>query len=72
MKLLFDQNLSRKLVNRLVDIFPESSHVQFHNLAEKTDTSKGGHGYCFNDMSKKLIELVTNEFLSLSIKDLVM
>ena len=38
MKLLFDQNLSRKLVNRLADIFPESSHVQFHNLAEKTDT----------------------------------
>lgn len=38
MKLLFDQNLSHKLVNRLADIFPESSHVQFHNLAEKTDT----------------------------------
>jgi len=38
LKLLFDQNLSRKLVNRLADIFPESSHVQFHNLAEKTDT----------------------------------
>jgi predicted nuclease of predicted toxin-antitoxin system len=27
-----------KLVNRLADIFPESSHVQFHSLAEKTDT----------------------------------
>ncbi|MEM7797508.1 MAG: DUF5615 family PIN-like protein [Cyanobacteria bacterium P01_C01_bin.118] len=38
MKLLFDQNLSRKLVKRLADIFPESSHVQFHNLADKTDT----------------------------------
>lgn len=38
MKLLFDQNLSRKLVNRLADIFPESSHVQSHDLAEKTDT----------------------------------
>ena len=38
MKLLFDQNLSRKLVNRLADIFPGSSHVQFHGLAEKTDT----------------------------------
>ncbi|MEA5419330.1 DUF5615 family PIN-like protein [Spirulina sp. CCNP1310] len=38
MKLLFDQNLSRKLVNRLADIFPGSSHVQFHELAEKTDT----------------------------------
>lgn len=38
MKLLFDQNLSRKLINRLADIFPNSSHVQFHGLAEKTDT----------------------------------
>lgn len=38
MKLLFDQNLSRKLVNRLTDIFPDSSHVQFHDLAKKTDT----------------------------------
>lgn len=38
MKLLFDQNLSRKLVIRLADLFPNSSHVQFHGLAEKTDT----------------------------------
>lgn len=38
MKLLFDQNLSRKLINRLADIFPGSSHVQCHELAEKTDT----------------------------------
>lgn len=38
MKLLFDQNLSRKLVTRLADIFPDSSHVQFHELQEKTDT----------------------------------
>ncbi|HAA31593.1 MAG TPA: hypothetical protein DCE56_32695 [Cyanobacteria bacterium UBA8553] len=38
MKLLFDQNLSRKLVVRLADLFPNSSHVQFHGLAEKTDT----------------------------------
>ena len=28
MKLLFDQNLSPKLVNRLADSFPDSSHVQ--------------------------------------------
>lgn len=38
MKLLFDQNLSRKLVARLSDIFPNSSHVQLHDLNEKTDT----------------------------------
>jgi predicted nuclease of predicted toxin-antitoxin system len=28
MKLLFDQNLSPKLVNRLADLFPGSIHVQ--------------------------------------------
>lgn len=38
MKLLFDQNLSRKLVARLINIYPNSSHVQFHQLAEETDT----------------------------------
>lgn len=42
MKLLFDQNLSRKLVNRLADIFPEASHVQLEGLAEKTDTEIWG------------------------------
>jgi predicted nuclease of predicted toxin-antitoxin system len=36
-KLLFDQNLSRKLVNRLIDLFPDSSHVQFHNMPEADD-----------------------------------
>lgn len=34
----FDQNLSRKLVTRLADIYPMSSHVQLHGLEEKTDT----------------------------------
>jgi predicted nuclease of predicted toxin-antitoxin system len=38
LKLFFDQNLSRKLVNKLADIYPDSSHVQFHELAEETDT----------------------------------
>ncbi len=31
-KLLFDQNLSPKLVNRLADLFPGSSHVQSWSL----------------------------------------
>jgi predicted nuclease of predicted toxin-antitoxin system len=38
LKLLFDQNLSRKLVTRLADLYPALSHVQFHALEEKTDT----------------------------------
>jgi len=39
LKLLFDQNLSRKLVTRLADIFPNVSYVQFHELAEMSDTA---------------------------------
>ena len=38
MKLLFDQNLSRKLVSRLSDLFPDSSHIQFHQLAKADDS----------------------------------
>jgi len=38
LRLLFDQNLSRKLVARLQDLYPNSSHVQFQALAEVTDT----------------------------------
>lgn len=38
MKLLFDQNLSRKLVTRLADIFPDASHVQFHGLTDADDS----------------------------------
>jgi predicted nuclease of predicted toxin-antitoxin system len=39
LKLLFDQNLSRKLVTQLADIFPDSSHVQFHDMEEQSDTA---------------------------------
>lgn len=38
MKILFDQNLSRKLVVRLADIFPGASHVQLHGLTEASDS----------------------------------
>lgn len=37
MKLLFDQNLSRKLVNRLANIFPDASHVHFNGFSEASD-----------------------------------
>ena len=37
MKLLFDQNLSPKLVDRLSDLFPESNHVREVSLAESDD-----------------------------------
>ncbi|MBL1208405.1 DUF5615 family PIN-like protein [Geminocystis sp. GBBB08] len=37
MRLLFDQNLSRKLVGRLADIFPNSTHVQFLEMTSAND-----------------------------------
>ncbi|NJO07875.1 MAG: DUF5615 family PIN-like protein [Chloroflexaceae bacterium] len=37
MKLLFDHHLSRKLVTRLADLFPESSHVILHGLDQAED-----------------------------------
>lgn len=37
MKLLFDQNLSFKLCQAIVDLFPESSHVSSVGLSEATD-----------------------------------
>jgi predicted nuclease of predicted toxin-antitoxin system len=37
MKLLFDHHLSRKLVARVADLFPESSHVVLHGLDQASD-----------------------------------
>ena len=37
MKLLFDQNLSPRLVNRLSDLYPASSHVSNLGLSEALD-----------------------------------
>ncbi len=49
MKLLFDHHLSRKLVARLADCFPDSSHVVIHGMdcAEDSQiwTFAATHGY---------------------------
>jgi predicted nuclease of predicted toxin-antitoxin system len=37
MKLLFDHHLSRKLVMRLADLYPDASHVAFHKLDAADD-----------------------------------
>ncbi len=37
MKLLFDQNISFKLVKRLLDVYPDSTHVRLHNLSKSND-----------------------------------
>jgi len=43
MKLLFDQNLSPKLVDRLADLFPDSSHVQAVGLDRASDDQVWEH-----------------------------
>jgi predicted nuclease of predicted toxin-antitoxin system len=43
MKLLFDQNLSPKLVNHLADLFPGSSHVQSAGLDCASDDQIWDH-----------------------------
>ena len=49
MRLLFDQNLSRRLVALLADDFPDSSHVSLVELATSTDREvweyARDHGY---------------------------
>ena len=37
MKLLFDENLSRKFVVRLAELYPESAHAVEFGLLERTD-----------------------------------
>ena len=37
MRLLFDHNLSHKLVKRLADVFPDSEHVRHVDLYEASD-----------------------------------
>ena len=37
MKLLFDQNLAYKLIEKLKDLFPNSTHVYFEKLHLKDD-----------------------------------
>ncbi|AFZ14875.1 hypothetical protein Cri9333_4073 [Crinalium epipsammum PCC 9333] len=39
MKLLFDQNLSPRLINRLADIYPDSQHVYSIGLDQADDRS---------------------------------
>lgn len=35
--LLFDENLSQKLVDRLIDLYPSSTHVSFVGLGSELD-----------------------------------
>lgn len=41
MRLLFDENLSRRLIARLADLFPDSSHVVLEGLLQNPDSVVG-------------------------------
>ena len=43
MKLLFDHNLSPRLVGRLAEVFPGSTHVAFEGLARASDKTVWDH-----------------------------
>jgi predicted nuclease of predicted toxin-antitoxin system len=46
MKLLFDENLSFKLCDRLANLFPDSSQVRLLGLAEATDRTIWDYAGC--------------------------
>ena len=61
-KLLFDNNISHRVIARIADIFPNSNHVMLENLDEVSDTKvwmfARSHSYTivtkdsdFNDMA---------------------
>jgi len=62
-KLLFDENLSRRLVVRLADLFPGSSHVLLESLAENPDASvweyAKGQGFAIVTADADFYELST-------------
>ena len=39
MKLIFDENLSRRLVARIADLFPDSTHVAMEGLLRAPDSA---------------------------------
>ena len=61
MKLLFDHNVSHKLVARIVDIFPESSQTRLLNLSRTNDPQlwliAKTHGFVFVTKDKDVAEL---------------
>ncbi|MCT7996324.1 DUF5615 family PIN-like protein [Laspinema olomoucense] len=48
MKLLFDHNLSPRLVQRLADVFPESTHVYSIGLDQADDQTVWDYARCHN------------------------
>lgn len=65
MKLLFDNNLSPKLVESIVDIFPKSSHVALFGLEHASDldvwTFAHKHNYTLVSKDSDFNDLVTSK-----------
>ena len=61
MKLLFDHNISHKLVTRLADVFPESSHTRLLNLSRTNDPQlwliAKSNGFIFVSKDEDVAEL---------------
>lgn len=65
MKLLFDANLSPKLVHRLAELFPDSVHVFDTGLARFTSDETiweyaGSHGFTFVTADSDFLDLVSS------------
>ncbi len=63
MKLLFDQNLSFKLCQQLVDVFPDSSQARLERLDTATDRAlwdhAGRNGFMLVTLDADLAEMAT-------------
>jgi predicted nuclease of predicted toxin-antitoxin system len=60
-KLLFDHNISHKLVARLADVFPDSTQTRLLNLGRTNDPQLWliaiAHGYVFVSKDRDVAEL---------------
>jgi predicted nuclease of predicted toxin-antitoxin system len=63
MKLLFDHNLSPKLVAQLIDLYPQSSHVALIGLSTASDITVWQYarqeGYCLVTKDSDFNDLLT-------------
>jgi predicted nuclease of predicted toxin-antitoxin system len=61
MKLLFDHNLSHKLIHRLADLFPESAQTRLLGMATADDVTiwkyAGEHGYILVSLDSDFYDL---------------
>jgi len=61
-KLLLDENLSRRLVDRLADLFPGSTHVAFAGLLQPRTPTSGStrrEGFCTRHADADFYEMAT-------------